>query len=63
METISEGYLDNIKKEISDLKIDLSKIEIVSSDVVGVGKSTQINLEIEKNNKNYIFFSYWRRIV
>lgn len=63
METISEGYLDNIEKEISDLKIDLSKIEIVSSDVVGVGKSTQINLEIEKNNKNYIFFSYWRRIV
>ena len=56
METISEGYLDNIKKEISDLKIDLSKIEIVSSDVVGVGKSTQINLEIEKNNKNYIYF-------
>lgn len=56
MEKISEEYLDNLKKEISDLKVDLSKVEIISSDVTGVGKSTQIKLEIEKNKKNYIYF-------
>jgi hypothetical protein len=56
MEKISEGYLDNLKKEISDLQIDLSRTEIISSDVTGVGKSTQIKLEIEKNNRKYIYF-------
>ena len=56
MEKISEDYLNNLKKEISDLQVDISKVEIISSDVTGVGKSTQIKLEIEKNNKNYIYF-------
>ena len=48
MDKISEGYLDSLKREISDLQVDVSKIEIISSDVTGVGKSTQIKLEIEK---------------
>ena len=60
MDKISEGYLDSLKREISDLQVDVSKIEIISSDVTGVGKSTQIKLEIEKNNRNYIYFPIGR---
>ena len=42
--------------EIKNLQIDESNVEIISSDVSGVGKSTQIKLEIEKSNRDYIYF-------
>ena len=34
------------------------KTEIISSDESGVGKSTQIKLQIKKQNKNYIYFPF-----
>ena len=44
------------KDEIKNLLIQESNVEIVLSDVSGVGKSTQIKLEIMKSKKDYIYF-------
>ena len=49
----------NIKTEdVESLKIDDSNAEIISSDKSGVGKSTQIRLEIDKARKTYIHFPF-----
>ena len=50
--------LDDLPKEIEDLKIDDSNVEIISSDKCGVGKSTQIKLEINRKRKKYIYFPF-----
>jgi len=49
--------LDIKKKIIENLKIDNSKVEIISSDQSGVGKSTQIELSV-RNNQKYIYFPF-----
>ena len=46
----------NKENDISNLKIDNSNVEIISSDHSGVGKSTQIKLAIEQEKKKYIYF-------
>jgi len=43
-------------KQISNLLINDGKTEIISSDESGVGKSTQIKLQINSQNKNYVYF-------
>ena len=48
----SEEYINNLKKEISSF----SKTEIISSDQTGVGKSTQIKLDIRKLGKKCVYF-------
>ena len=48
--------LENLPKDIEKLKLEDSNVEIISSDRTGVGKSTQIKLDIEKRNKKYIYF-------
>jgi len=54
----------NLKREIEKLKIDdekgndEKKVEVISSDKSGVGKSTQIKLEVENKNKNYFHFPF-----
>ena len=49
----------NISSEdVGNLKIENSKVEIISSDKSGVGKSTQIKLEIEQTSKNYKHFPF-----
>ena len=49
----------NLKEnEVKNIKIEDSNIEIISSDKSGVGKSTQIKMEIQKGNKNYIYFPF-----
>ena len=50
--------LDDLPREIEDLKIDDSNVEIISSDKCGVGKSTQIKLEINRKRKKYIYFPF-----
>ena len=44
--------------EILEINDDKSKIEIISSDNSGVGKSTNIKLQIKSQNKNYIYFPF-----
>ena len=46
----------NLPRLIENLKINDDKTEIISSDESGVGKSTQIKLQIK--NKNYIYFPF-----
>ena len=48
-------YKDFIKNK-SYKSNDINSIVIWSSDATGVGKSTQIRLEADKNNQNYIYF-------
>ena len=49
----------NISSEdVGNLKIENSKVEIISSDKSGVGKSTQIKLEIEQTSKKYEHFPF-----
>ena len=50
--------LDIKKRNIQDLKIDNSKVEIISSDQSGVGKSTQIKCSIKNDSKKYIYFPF-----
>jgi len=47
-------------KKLEELKCndDDNKTKIISSDESGVGKSTQIKLEIKKLNKDYIYFPF-----
>jgi len=45
-------------KQIENLKINDGKTEIISSDESGVGKSTQIELQINSLNKNYVYFPF-----
>ena len=47
----------NLPKTIENLKINDDKTEIISSDESGVGKSTQIKLQIKNPNK-YIYFPF-----
>ena len=47
-----------LPKQIENLKINDDKIEILSSDESGVGKSTQIKLQISNQNKSYIYFPF-----
>ena len=49
-------YLNINENEINSLEKYNSNVEIILSDQCGVGKSTQIKLEIEKANKKYIYF-------
>ena len=51
-------YLGDLPNEVKNLTVDNSKVLIISSDKCGVGKSTQIKLQIEKQNKNYIHFPF-----
>jgi len=48
--------LDIKKKTIENIKIDNSKVEIISSDQSGVGKSTQIKLSIIGTATKFIYF-------
>ena len=48
---VKPGNYENIKYEQKD-------IEIIKSDKSGIGKSTQIQLDIEKNNKKRIYFPF-----
>ena len=48
----------NIQKQIENLKFNDDKTEIISSDESGVGKSTQIKLQIKEQKKNYIYFPF-----
>ena len=48
--------LDNLPKDLEKIKLEDSKVEIISSDKTGVGKSTQIKLDVESNKKKYIYF-------
>ena len=50
--------LKNLPNKVSQYKVDNSKAQIISSDKSGVGKSTQIKLEIENQKKNYIYFPF-----
>ena len=52
--------LDIPLKNYSKIKIgkEESKVEIFDSDKSGVGKSTQIKLQIEQDNKKYIYFPF-----
>ena len=53
-------FLDNLpEEEIKKIRFDEdSKVEIISSDKSGVGKSTKIRLEIKKKKKKYIHFPF-----
>ena len=52
-------FTKNEENEIENIKFEKdSKVEIISSDKSGVGKSTQIRLEIEKKKKKYIHFPF-----
>ena len=48
----------NIQKQIENLKFNDDKTEIISSNESGVGKSTQIKLQIKEQNKHYIYFPF-----
>ena len=48
----------NLPKQIENLKINDNKTEIISSDESGVGKSTQIKLQIKEQNKKCIYFPF-----
>ena len=50
-----KNILDIKKEKYENLKI-TSNVEIISSDFSGVGKSTQIKLSIQRENKKYIYF-------
>ena len=51
--------LDIAPSEFNYLKFEESNVEIIKSDKAGVGKSTQIKLEIKNANKEYIHFPFW----
>ena len=53
-----KNKLSTLQKNIENTKVDDSKIEIISSDKSGVGKTTQIILEIIRKNKIYIHFPF-----
>jgi len=48
----------DIKKNDYENLIIKSNVEIISSDFSGVGKSTEIKLLIEKENKRYVYFPF-----
>lgn len=49
----------NLNKNLfASLKYEGDDIEIISSDISGVGKSTQIKKEIEDKKKKYIYFPF-----
>ena len=58
LETLKyKKILDISKKHLENLKIENSKVEIISSDQSGVGKSTQIKLSTN-NKQKYIYFPF-----
>ena len=44
--------------KLKDIKYKLKDIEIIKSDKSGIGKSTQIRIEIEKNKKRRLYFPF-----
>jgi len=56
LESLKYRKILNLPRQIENLKINDDKIEIISSDESGVGKSTQIRLQIINQNKYYIYF-------
>ena len=50
--------LDLKETDYKDLKYEQNDIEIIKSDKSGVGKSKQIQLDIEKNNKKLIYLPF-----
>ena len=51
-------YLGKLQDKVKELKVENSNVTIISSDKCGVGKSTQIKLQIKKLKKYYIHFPF-----